>query len=75
MSRKVIYLIILLLVFSAGGSCSRHSSPAYHGPNRVRAKPHKEWKKPKPRYKTGVKALRLQGVEASEGLRLEGIKA
>ncbi|MFZ2339443.1 MAG: hypothetical protein WAW07_06925 [Bacteroidales bacterium] len=51
MLRKIIYLIILLLVFAAGGSCSRYHQSAYHGANRVRAKPHKEWKQPKPRYK------------------------
>jgi len=51
MSKKAIYLIIFLLVFTAGGSCSRYHKSAYHGPNRVRARPHKEWKKPKSRYK------------------------
>jgi len=70
MSRKVIYLIFLLFVFAAGGSCSRHISPGYHGPNRVRAVPHKEWKQPKSRYKKGVKALGHEGVKA---LRLEGL--
>ena len=69
MSRKIIYLIILFLVFAAGVSCSRYNQSAYNGPNRIRAKPHKEWKKPKSRYKRlsdeGNKVLRHDGVEAS----------
>jgi hypothetical protein len=68
MSRKVIYLIILLLVFAAGGSCSRYHQGAYHGPNRVRAVPHKEWKQPKSRYKRlsdeGTKRLRDEETKA-----------
>ena len=65
MSRKVMYLIVLLLVSAAGESCSRYHQSAYHGPNRMRARPHKEWKQPKSRYKRlsdeGTKALRHYG--------------
>ncbi|MBN2761701.1 MAG: hypothetical protein JXR41_01330 [Bacteroidales bacterium] len=78
MTRKVIYLIILLFVFAAGGSCSRYHQAGYHGPNRVRAVPHKEWKQPKSRYKklsyevTGIRALRHQGFTTG---RRDGVKA
>lgn len=40
-----------LFVSAVCGSCSRYHQAVYHGPNKVSTKPHKEWKKPKSRYK------------------------
>ena len=48
--KLIVFIAMLIIISAAAGSCSRHTSPGYHGPNRVRTKPHKEWKQPKSRY-------------------------